>query len=332
MADSISALEFFKTKIKLGENYLVLGADAYLADIALAHIKRSLKPLDIDVSIVYGDTVRAGELGEYLDTFTIFSSTKLVIIRNAEALGKNELEVVGDYFDNPSDIQSLAIIAQKSNKTLKAWKKIHSGSQVVSCDPPRFAGDMRNWLMTEIRKMEKVMTPQAISEFTARIELDYYTASNELNKIGLLVGSRKQITADDLQSLSSSRAGTLIDFYRALGKKQVKSALGAMNLMLDADWEPLQILFSMLRFYSKLWNIQLLRNKHIADPEISMRHLGDIYMSQRKEYLGFAKNYPIPVLERIMELLLQTDYNLKSSSIDKRLQLDLSVIKILGQA
>ncbi len=332
MAENINALNFASHRPTLGQNYLIQGSDAHLIDKVLDYIKRALKhDNEIDISIVYGDEIKAAELGEYLDTFTIFASSKLVIIRNTEALLKRELEVVAAYFESPSETQTLAIVTEKANKTLGAWKKIAASCHTVICDPPRFASEMRNWLIAELKRMGKVMTPGAIAEFTNRIELDYSIAANELAKIDLLVGSRKQITEKDLDGFSGSRAGTQIDFFRAMGGKKTKAALEAVNLMLEADWEPLQIHFSMFRFFTNLWKIQLLRAKHITENEISSRHIADIYASQRKEYLGFARNYSISSLEKIMDLLLQTDYKLKSSTIDKRLELDLSIIQILGQ-
>lgn len=332
MAENIHALTFASHRPSLGQNYLIQGSDAHLIDKVLDRIKRSLRDEnEIDISIVYGDEIKAAELGEYLDTFTIFSSSKLVIIRNTEALLKKELGVLAGYFESPSDIQTVAIVTEKANKTLSAWKKIAANCHTVSCDPPRFASEMRTWLMEELRRMGKVMTPKAIAEFTNRIELDYATAANELAKIDLLVGTRNQITEKDLDSLSGSRAGTQIDFFRALGAKQTKTALEAANLLLGSDSEPLKIHFSMFLFYSNLWKIQLLKARHITDNEISSGHMAEVYPSQRKEYLGFARNYSIKGLEKIMEILLNTDYRLKSSGIDKRLELDLSIINILEQ-
>jgi DNA polymerase III subunit delta len=332
MADKIFALEFEKHKPKLGQNYLILGTDAYLIDKVLDRIKKTLaEKHEIDISIVYGDEVKSGELGEYLDTFTIFSSSKLIIIKNAEAFRKKELEVVASYFDSPSEIQSVAIVTEKINKTFNSWKQIDSGCTTVICNPPRFANEIRNWLVEELRRRGKTMSPQAINEFTNRIEMDYATAANELNKIDLLVGERTQIAATDLSSLGGSRAGTQIDFYRAMGKKKLNSAIEAVDLMLDADWEPLQILFAVNRFFITLWKIQLLRQRHITDSEISSRYMTDIFSNQRREYLDFAKNFPIKVLEKIIAQIMDTDHKLKSSSIDKRILLDLSIIRILGQ-
>ncbi|MDD2423670.1 MAG: hypothetical protein PHG34_05630, partial [Candidatus Cloacimonetes bacterium] len=207
MAETINALSFASHRPSLGQNYLIQGRDAHLIDKVLDQIKRALKREgEIDISIVYGDEIKAADLGEYLDTFTIFSSSKLVIVRNAEAFLKKELEVLAAYFDSPSDIQTLAIVAAKANKTLGTWKKIAANSHTVNCDPPKFASEMRTWLMEELKRIDKSMSSAALAEFTNRIELDYAAAANELTKIDLLVGSRRQITEQDLDGLSGSRA------------------------------------------------------------------------------------------------------------------------------
>jgi len=317
---------------KLGQNFLLLGSDAWLTDSYQRRIKAALKKAeDVDVSLIYADEIKAGELAEQLDTFTIFSSAKLVIIKNCEKFLKKELDTVAAYFDSPSDIQSLILISEKSDAKLNAWKKIKQGCEIITCNPPKYAGDIRTWLMSELRICGKVMSPKALMEFTARIELDYMSAANELAKVILLIGDRKQIGEEDvLTSLSGSRVGTQIDFYRALGNRQLKNALEAVSLMLETDAEPLLIFFNLFRFFSNLYKIQLLRERHISDSEISQKHINEIFMSQRKEYLEFSRNFSLNALEQIFSILLETEAKLKSSITDKTLQLELCIIQALN--
>jgi DNA polymerase III delta subunit len=327
-----SAPVFDPKTVELGKNYLLVGTEAWLIDSYQRQIRDRLKQSgELDVTTIYADEVKAGELGEHLDTFTIFSGAKMVVIKNCEKFLKKELETVAAYFDAPSEIQCLVIITEKTDAKYNAWKKIRSGCEIIACDPPKFAGDIRNWLMAELRRRDKVMSPKAIMEFTGRIELDYFSTANELAKILLLVGDRKQIGEDDvLTSLSGSRAGTQIDFLRALGNRQIKNALEATALMLQTDAEPLQIFFGLYRFFVNLYKIQLLRDRHISDNEILQKHISDIFFSQRKEYLEFSRRYSLKGLEQIFAILLDTDSKLKSSLTDKTLQLELCIVQALN--
>ncbi len=329
---SNSALNFDARNVSLGKNYLLVGAEAYLSDSVQKQISGKLRQdQDIDISTLYADEVKSGDLIEYLDTFTIFSSSKLIVIKNCEKYLKKELEIIAAYFDAPSEIQTVVLITEKIDLKYNAWKTIKKNCEYVSCDPPRFAGDIRNWLMVELKRRGKVMAPSAIQEFTARIELDYFYAANELTKILLLIGDRKQISESDvITSLVGSRAGTQIDFFRALGNRNIKNALESVCLMLQGDAEPLQIFFSLYRFFMNLYKIQLLRAKRLTDTEIMQKHIAEIFFSQRKEYLAFAKNYSINALRQIFGILLETDADLKSSLTDKTLQLELCIVKALN--
>lgn len=319
-------------ELRLGNSYLLLGAEAYLADKALEAIRTTLKSnFEADTTIVYADDTKPAVLAEHLDAFSIFSTAKLVVVRNADKLGKNELEVLTDYFNAPSDIQSIVVIAEKIDARLSAWKKIKSSCIVVACDPPKYGGALREWLDIETRKIGKRFAAKAAEEFISRIDLDYYYAANELSKLDLLSADRNQITeADVLRSLGTTRMGSLIDFYRALGKKSLKQTLETLQLMIAADWEALQVLFQLNKFYAVIWRILLLKKAHLSDSEIIAKHLMDLFQTQRKEFLDFAKSYTLNSVESIFRVLLDTDSQYKLSVADSNILLSRCLIEVLN--
>lgn len=323
---------FDTTTAKLGENFLLMGTDAWLIDSYLRRIRETLSGTqDLDSVLIYADEVRGGVLEEHLDTFTIFSSAKLLVIKNCEKFPKRELEIIASYFEAPSEIQTLIIVTEKTDAKFNYWKKIKDNCKIIPCNPPKFASEIRNWLMNELKLRGKLMAPKAIVEFTSRTELDYLSVANELEKVLLLIGDRKQINESDvLTSLSGSRAGTQIDFLRALGNRQCKNALESIALMLETDTEPLRIFFGISRFFMILYKILLLREQHVSDMEINQKHLTEVFISQRKEYLNFSRKYDVKNLENIFEILLDTEYKLKSSVMDKTMALELCIIQALS--
>ncbi len=317
--------------IRLGKSYFLLGGDAYQADKAIQLIKSTLQASNVvDTTILYGDEIKFSALADQLDAFSIFSSAKLVMIRNADKLGKKELDVLAEYFDAPSDIQSIIVIADKVDARIAAWKKIKASSILVTCDPPKYGGTMREWLAAETKRIGKRLSPKAAEEFISRIDLDYYYASNELGKLDLISCERDVITETDvIKSLGTTRMGTLIDFYRALGKRNLKLSLEALQLMISAEWEALQVLFHFSKFYTVVWRILMLRKAHISDSEIQIKHLMDLYQSQRKEYLDFSRNYTLDAIEKIFAILLETDSKLKLSVAENNIVLTICLIEIL---
>ncbi len=325
------ALDFDPAEFKLGASCLLVGTDSYLADIVLGRLKQKLRKIeDIEVRVIYGDDAKSNMLCDLLDEYSIFSSAKLVIIRNAERLDKSELETLAAYFDAPSEIQSLAIVAEKTDNRLAGWKKISANCLQINCEPPRYGGLIRAWLESSLKKKYKTMQANAIEEFISRIELDYYYADNELTKLELLTKNSPTITvADVMKSLGTTRLGTLNEFYTALGKKQTTQVLEAMQKMLFADWEPLQIMYHITRVFTNIWKINLLRRSHHTDLEISSKHLNDLYPNQRKIFMDCSRSYTMDSLEKIMSILLETDSQFKLSTADSQVLLVNCLLRIM---
>ncbi|MFO8144977.1 MAG: DNA polymerase III subunit delta [Candidatus Syntrophosphaera sp.] len=328
---SLDARQFVSAKVRLGDNFLLLGGDAFLNDVVTDHIRLTLrKKADVDLVIIYADDAKTAEINDLLDTYSIFSKAKLVMIRTAEALKKEALESLAAYFDDPSDQQSLVIVAQKPDFRVSGWKKIKGACQLVRCDPPKYGGMFTPWLDNALAKTGKTMTAKAKNAFINRVELDYANANNELIKLTLLVGDKKEITeADVMRSIGFSRVGTQIDFFRALGKRQAKEALELLDLMLTSEFKPLQVLFQIVRFYRIIYFILLLKKNHISNSEIKTKYLGELYDSQRPEFLNFADNYDLRRIEKILPILLDTDARIKSSNASHAIMLTTCILKVL---
>ena len=328
---ALDAHAFDPSAVRLGQNYLLLGTDAWLIDSVSDAIRAKLKETDnADLVIVYGDEVKCAQLNDLLDSFSIFSSSKLVLLRNAEELKKAESDCLAGYFDNPSDTQSLIVVAARVDARTSAWKKIRDHSQVVACDPPKYSSAMTAWAEKELRKLGKTWGYNAKEIFVNRVELDYANAHSELQKLALLAGDRRQISeADVIRSIGSSRVGTQIDFFRALGARNARQCLELLERMLFSDWEPLQVFGQITRFYNTIYRILLLKNVHISPAEIMAKHLADVFPKQKQEYLGFAANYRLDSFGAIYEALLDTDAKLKTTAASGAVLLSACLLRLL---
>ncbi len=329
--NEINALEIDKLKPKLGENFLLVGGDAYLTDLAIDHIRKHLKSkAKVDLVIIYGDEAKVPEINELLDSYSVFSSAKLVLFRNADQLRKKELDTLADYFREPSEQQSVILTAEKIDNKTAGWKIISKACIHILCNPPNYGGALSPWLDKALAQLGLTMSFKARQAFISRVELDYANANNELQKLALLVGDKKEITESDvIRSIGSSRVGTQIDFYRALGNRQVKEAMQLLERMLNSEFKALQVLFYLIKFYDTIYYILLLKKAYISAPEIMNIHLPNLYPSQRREFMDFSNNYTLLQLERIFNILLDTDTKIKSSSASDAVLLTNCIFEIM---
>jgi DNA polymerase-3 subunit delta len=331
MSKPITSTQFLAQlpKHKLRSAYLVIGVDGYLIDKVSRAVKDVVKKImpDVEILTIYGDELSVSETGEYLDSYSIFSDSRLLVIRNAHQL-KNKDAVI-NYLKDPEASQVLLLIADAVDGRLAVWKAIKELCVTIECEAIKYAGEMRNWLESALKQNRKTMEDKAKSLFLEKVELDFCTAENEMEKLLVFVGERPKLTENDVKTaLPTTRVGTLTDFFKALGNRQTGEVLAKVNDMLENEWADLQILSTIYRFFLTIWKIHALKAKHISEREITATHLNDLFQTQRDNYLAYAKQYSPDELPHIFQVILDTDAKIKLSMAESNILMTLCVTDI----
>jgi DNA polymerase III subunit delta len=312
--------------------YLIIGDDGYLVDkvyrAAKELARKSLQ--EFETLTLYGDELTISEIGEYLDSYSIFSDNRLLVIKNAHQLRDKEL--IAKYLQDPEASQVLILIADSVDGRQAVWKQIKETCLTVEVEKVRFPGEMANWLNAKLKSHRKTIEDQARNLFLEKVELDFCTAENEMEKLLIYIGERGTITVNDVHTtLPTTRVGTMADFYRVLGNRQTKDVILKVNDMLENDWADLQILSVLSRFFLTLWKITALKAKHISDREILSSHLNDLFQSQRENYLAYAKKYGAEAMPGIFETLLETDSQIKLTMAESNVLMTMCVSRICNE-
>jgi DNA polymerase-3 subunit delta len=326
--------------------YLIIGDDGYLVDKVYRGIKDIIKktiPVFEQVTL-YGDELEITALSDYLESYSLFADNRLLIIRNADRLGEEDksrkqpekakrmLELVANYLQNPEDSQVLILIADSVDSRLTGWKKIKESCQTIECEPIKYAGEMKAWLETTLRANKKSMEDNAKELFLTKVELDFCSAENEIEKLFIFCGERNRITEQDvITTMPTTRAGALSDFYKVLGNRNSKEVLLKVNEMLENDWVPLQIMSNFIRFFQTVWKIHALEAKHLSPGEIIAKHLPDVFPSQRANYLAYAGKFKFKEIPLIFADILETDASIKLSMAEPEVLLNILAIKICNE-
>lgn len=346
---SLTYQEFFSQPPTRGFHacYLITGKDGFLIDRTYTLIRESIKCfLDKpDIVTIYGDEITIPDLSDYLESYSIFASNRILIIRNAERLGeenktrknperhKKMADIIGKYLETPDPSQAIILIAESVDSRLTGWKKIKEIALQIECHPPKHAGEMRAWLDAILKEKQIRMDNTARELFMSKVELDFCTAENELTKLCILIGERKVISETDVKTtLPSARAGTVSDFFRALGNRQTKDVLAKTDEMLASDKEPLMLLATITNFFKTIWKIHALKAKHISLSEISSKHLMDLFMTQRNEYISYTNHYKPSEIPAIFTALLELDSQIKLSMAEPEVLFTLCLMKICHAA
>jgi DNA polymerase III subunit delta len=92
--------------------FLFIGSERYLKESALEKLKSSLRstPLEeIDLKVFYGSDSTASQIVGHAQAFPLFSSKKLIVIKEFNKLPKDDRSRFAEYVRNPAKSTYLVI-------------------------------------------------------------------------------------------------------------------------------------------------------------------------------------------------------------------------------
>ncbi len=330
---NILAYEFLRKKPKISSLlYLIFGADEFQKEQVLKYIKKSLitkETEDFDFSFFYGNETSGEEIIEQLEMIPFMSEHRLVILKDYDKLKKSDLELLSDYCSNQNDSTILVLTAVKPDMRLALSKKIKKQGILIECKAPYSPRDIVTWLNRELVAENIRMEGRAISLFSQIIETDYQIASNELDKLLIFIGERKNITYEDvMKCVGNSRVNSIFEFQNAIGGIDKIKSFKILENMINNKEVLVFIIVMLNRFFIIIWKIQALRVRRHTDREISANYLKEITPYFRKDYLNYSKNFTRKSLIKIFNALTETDFQIKSTNIEERILATMLLEKI----
>ncbi len=331
----ISAQEFlasFNPNVTPAPIYSLIGSDMfYMGKVLQLLISNfvAANSRDFDFIQYYGDEIKNDSYLEQLDMLPFIANRRVVILRDIDTIRAEYLVKLPAYLKNPSPEVILILTAEKIDLRTTLGKEIDLNSMRIICKEPRYDSDIEKWLNAELGKRNIKMETSAKVFFKDTVQMDYCAAMNEFEKIVLFTnGAKNGIKLQDVRSaLGVARSNTIYELQDSLGARNCVEALTMLENMLQNDAEPIYIIYMLTSYYQQLWKI-LLHMRNMSPSEIKQRYMNDINFYFRDKMLLNARNYTIPQIRKIFDLLLQADTDLKSISVSKNVIMDLLFYKI----
>src|SRR5215468_5637898 len=328
----------------------------------------------IDASVANsGEALRAlAKLREALQTLPFFGSGKVVWLRNCNFLGDERAasaaavtetlaEVAQELKEFSFENVRLLISAGKVDKRKIFYKALDKIGKVenfagLSVDDKDWAEQAEDWARKAIRERHKEISDEALAELVSRVGPNARQLDNEVEKVSLYVGNRKEIEFDDVAAICTknkmARAFALGD---ALGDRDLPRLLKRLDeelweVKLDPAKSEIGLLYGLI---SKVRAMILLKEmlregwiKPDSDYGRFKAQLERVPASQLPEdrrfnprsinpYVLFkalpqVKRYTQEELVRAMDLLIKCNHRLVSSSLDESLVLQQTLVQIVG--
>lgn len=295
--------------------YLILGNN----EIIKEHINKIIKENNINresISSYDLETDNIMSALEDINTLSIFSDKKLVIVYNIESLIKkddknNDLYVseLIKYLNNQSD--NILIITGKSlpnrQKLITSFDSFSTKIEATNFDINSYINELLNGYKMSNNDIELLKT---------YCSNDLLRIKNEIEKLKLYRFDEKQITRDDIESLVKKDLDkTIFDLINSVEKGTKNRSFDIYKELKEQNEEDMKILSMLANNYRLIYQI---KNLTYTKTDNEIKEILGISNPKRISVLrSKGYNYTNKDLENILSFLADLDYKIKNGLMDK---------------
>ena len=315
--------------------YLFYGKENYLKeDISKKLRNRLIDPVyrELNYKVFYGEKLSINEVINDLETLPLMSEHKLVVIKEAEKINKNEETKLVNYFNRLSlknNFSTLIIIYKESspNKELvTAIKKVG----VVSNFSITNKAKLTLWINSKFRQSNKKITPEALFYLQSIVGSDLGRLFNEIEKIDIYTKDQKIIEKEDVMiTIGGSEAVNIFKVLDSVGDKDIKNAIDGLVKLNQGNLHHLSIFAMIYRQIKLILQTKLLLANGFNFKEVG-KELKLPYFVVEK-IIKQSKKYTFKEICKSYELLNIADLELKDSRKEPKIILEELVMNIIKQ-
>ena len=306
--------------------YWLEGEEDYYIDLLMNYAEHKILPQSeagFNRSVFYGKDANWSDVVNACMRYPMFAEKQLVLLKEAQQM--KDLEKLENYIKNPL-ASTIFIISHKEktiNKTTKLGKFIKKECELFTSEKIRDY-KLVEWVADYLKSQNFTMSSKAIQLLTEHLGNDLSRIVNELEKLTLNLGDRKNINEDDIEKfVGISKEYNAFELQAAMSKKDLVKAIQIIQYFeSNPKAVPIQLVLPALYgFFSKLYIIFGMADK----TEAALRPLFYNNPYAVKEAMATAKMYGYEGVER--SLLLLHEYNLKSIGVNSTGTSDASLLK-----
>lgn len=315
--------------------YLIYGEENYLKKAYTDKIVSKTVDeafADFNFHVFDGKEASLSEIYESAGAVPVMAESKCVLVKDFpfDSLDDNGFEQLETVIkDNPDDcalIFSMLTYEPKGAKWNKTIKLFEKNAFAVKFDR-KTAVDLAKTVESGAKKRGKAFEKGVSNYFVSSVGSDLNTLLNELEKV--CAYAENEITKKDVDAVCiKSLDAKVFDMIRDLTAKRFDSAFKKLELLFEQREDEFQIMGALIASYSDIY-----RAKAAVKSGERAESVAKYYNYAGKEFrlTNAARNSSSMTFEDIgecIDILVQADTAMKSSSLDKRLILEETIVKL----
>ena len=304
---------------KIAPIYFLMGEEAYYIDVISDFIESYVlqeEEKGFNQMVLYGKEVSIQDIVSNSKRYPMMAERQVIIVKEAQNLTKT-IEQLVEYAKNPQP--TTVLVFNYKYKTLDKRKTLYkalSKTAVVFESKKIYEDKIPNWIQSFLKSKQISITPKAALILTEFLGTDLSKIANELNKLEIVVGAKKEITPELIEeNIGISKDFNNFELQKALGNLDHKKAYQIVYYFAqNPKQHPFVLTISVLyTYFSKLMTLHTVRDRN---PSTIAKALG-VNPYFVNDYIAVSRNFPMKRISGVLETL--RTYDTKSKGVGANL-------------
>ena len=316
-------------------------------DVGQYHIAKDLlmKQLEFDTSdlgFAYFDMSEADYHQVDLDLVSLpfFSDEKVVILDyfadlttdKKRYLTDDELKQFEAYLENPVETTRLIILAPgKLDSKRRLVKLLKRDGLVLEANPLKEM-ELKNHFQNEVRRLGLRMDPDVFHYLMVKSNFDFAEVSKNLVFLQSYRGQNEISLADIDVAIPKTFQDNIFDLTQLVLQTKMDEANHLVRDLRLQGEDEIKLIAIMLTQFRTYLQVQILHEQGRGEQQI-VTALSDlsgrkINPYQVKYALRDSRNLSVGFLKKVVKLLIETDYQIKTGQFDKDYLFDIALLRI----
>ena len=332
-----------KRQISTGEFrpvYLICGEQDYLRHENMSLLQKAIlgEGDAMNSTVLRGPEVRAADIIGIAQTMPFLAERRVITVTESEFFKKtgDEAEKLCEFLPQLPETTHLIFEEPSPNKTYKLYKAIAKQGYVLCCDlaggdrvQPQDMQQLREWTAQLFAKDNLRISNRTVDVFLEYSGTDMLAIRSQEEKVSAYCLGKEEVLPEDIRAICVPIVkDRIFDMIQAIAEGKRETALAIYMDLTRLQTPPQVILSLMTRQYNQLLQIGELSGK-MQDSEIaSALKINPWALSSRLKPL--LKGYTVSMLERLLELCMEADYEYKNGKITPELAVERLIIQCAG--
>lgn len=305
--------------------YWLEGDEPYFIDMLVDHAEHHIlseSEAGFNLTIFYGRDADWAAVVNACRRYPMFAERSVVLLKEAQHM--RDIDKLEPYIENP--LSSTVFVVSYKEKKVDArtkFAKLLKQNAEVFTTKKIYDNQLPEWASNMVQQHGLTISQKALQLLVDHIGNDLSRIQNEVEKLAVNLGSRKNITEDDIETyIGVSKEFNVFELQDAMVRKDLAKAIRIIQYFeANPKAAPIQMMLPALyNFFSKVYMIF-----GVQGDEKTLATAIGVNPYFIKDYIAAAKNYAYEGVERI--LLLLHEYNLRSVGVNNAGAEDSSLMK-----